>query len=57
MVIDYLKNCLINSERNEKELLTALLNMLADYPNSTIGIPFSDPVPDLIAKQDIVAVK
>jgi hypothetical protein len=57
MVIDYLKNCLINSERNEKELSTALLNMLADYPNSTIGIPFSEPVPDLIAKQDIVAVK
>ena len=57
MLIDYLKNCPINSERNEKELPTALLNMLADYPNSTIGIPFSEHVPDLTAKEDIVAVK
>jgi len=53
----YLKECPVHPERNEKELPTVLLNMLQDYPKTTIGIPFSEHVPDLTAKQDIIAVK
>ena len=35
----------------------ALLNLLKDYPNSVIGIPFSEHVPDLTEKKDIAVVK
>lgn len=57
MVYPYLKNCPVHAERNEKELPTALLNMLKDHPKTAIGIPFSEHVPDLTAKDDIVVVK
>ncbi|KAB5486051.1 MULTISPECIES: sugar phosphate nucleotidyltransferase [Flagellimonas] len=53
----YLKNCPIHPQRNEKELPTALLNMLGAYPETAIGIPLSEHVPDLTAKEDIVDVK
>lgn len=53
----YLKNCPVHPERDEKELPTVLLNMLNDYPRTALGIPFSEHVPDLTAKEDIVAVK
>lgn len=53
----YLKDCPVHKERNEKELPTAFLNMLKDYPGTAIGIPFSEHVPDLTAKDDIVTVK
>ena len=53
----YLKDCPVHPERNEKELPTALLNMLRDNPKTTIGLPFSEHVPDLTAKEDIVEVK
>nr|WP_298928527.1 sugar phosphate nucleotidyltransferase [uncultured Allomuricauda sp.] len=57
MFYEYLKNCPLNEVRNEKELPTALLNMIQDYPNTAIGVPFSEHVPDLTAKSDIIAVK
>jgi len=57
MVYKYLKNCPIHPERNEKELPSMLLNLLKDYPNSVIGIPFSEHVPDLTEKKDIEVVK
>ena len=44
-------------ERDEKELPTAFLNMLGEFPRSAIGVPFSEHVPDLTAKDDIVDVK
>lgn len=53
----YLKDCPVNAERDEKELPTALLNMLNDFPDSVQGIPLSEHVPDLTAKDDIVGVK
>uniref|UniRef100_UPI0040472EDE sugar phosphate nucleotidyltransferase n=1 Tax=Mariniflexile sp. TaxID=1979402 RepID=UPI0040472EDE len=53
----YLKNCPVHPERDEKELPTVLLNMISDYPKTTLGIPFSEHVPDLTAKEDIVEVK
>ena len=45
------------SERDEKELPTVLLNAIKENPNCTIGIPFSEHVPDLTAKEDILEVK
>ena len=57
MVYKYLRNCPIHPERNEKELPSMLLNLLKDYPNSVIGIPFSEHVPDLTEKKDIAVVK
>lgn len=53
----YLKDCPVHPERNEKELPTVLLNMLKDYPKTALGIPISEHVPDLTAKEDIADVK
>jgi glucose-1-phosphate adenylyltransferase len=53
----YLKNCPVHPERDEKELPTVLLNLLQDFPNTALGIPFSEHVPDLTAKEDIIEVK
>ena len=57
MLYEYLKNCPIQPDRNEKELPTALLNMLKNHPNSVKCIPFSEHVIDLTSKQDIETVK
>lgn len=57
MIYPYLRDCPINQERNEKELPTVLLNMLNTHPKTALGIPFSEHVPDLTAKEDIVSVK
>jgi glucose-1-phosphate adenylyltransferase len=56
-IYSYLKNCPVNPEREEKELPTVLLNALKEHPNTTLGIPFSEHVPDLTAKEDIAEVK
>jgi NDP-sugar pyrophosphorylase family protein len=53
----YLKNCPVNLERDEKELPTVLLNSLKEDGNTALGIPFSEHVPDLTAKEDIAEVK
>jgi NDP-sugar pyrophosphorylase family protein len=57
MVYPYLKNCPAHPERDEKELPTVLLNAIKENPNTTLGIPFSEHVPDLTAKEDIAEVK
>jgi len=53
----YLKSCPIHLIRNEKELPTALLNMVGDHPNSTKVVPISEHVPDLTSKEDIALMK
>ncbi len=53
----HLKNCPVHPERDEKELPTVLLNSVKENPNTTTGIPFSEHVPDLTAKEDIADVK
>jgi glucose-1-phosphate adenylyltransferase len=53
----HLKNCPVHPERDEKELPTVLLNAVKQNSNTTIGIPFSEHVPDLTAKEDIADVK
>lgn len=57
MLYPYLKNCPVHPERDEKELPTVLLNAIKDNPNTALGIPFSEHVPDLTAKEDIAEVK
>ncbi|WP_369048709.1 sugar phosphate nucleotidyltransferase [Tenacibaculum sp. UWU-22] len=57
MLYPYLKNCPVHPERDEKELPTALLNMIKDNPESTLGISFSEHVPDLTSKDDIEKVR
>ncbi|OXG00175.1 glucose-1-phosphate adenylyltransferase [Flavobacterium araucananum] len=53
----HLKNCPVHPERDEKELPTVLLNTVKEHPDTTLGIPFSEHVPDLTAKEDIADVK
>jgi NDP-sugar pyrophosphorylase family protein len=56
-IYPHLKNCPVHPEREEKELPTVLLNTVKENPNTTLGIPFSEHVPDLTAKEDIADVK
>lgn len=53
----YLKDCPVHPVRDEKELPTVLLNMIKGSSETALGIPFSEHVPDLTAKEDIAAVK
>ncbi|NJB71102.1 glucose-1-phosphate adenylyltransferase [Saonia flava] len=57
MFYPYLKNCPVHPERNEKELPTALLNMIQDHAQSTKIIPIAEHVIDLTSKQDIENVR
>ena len=57
MISDYIINCPVHSKRNEKELPTALLNMVKDYPKSVHAIAISEHVPGLTSKEDIVILK
>ena len=54
MIFDYLKNCPVNPERNEKELPTAIKNMLLEFPETLFCYPKSEHVPDLTSKDDII---
>jgi glucose-1-phosphate adenylyltransferase len=53
---EYLKNCPFDKLRNEKELPTAVLNLVKNQPNSVYGIPFEEHVPDLTSKNDILVL-
>jgi hypothetical protein len=57
MMYPYLKNCPINAKRNEKELPTAVLNCVKNNAQAFLGIPISEHVPDLTAKEDIILIK
>jgi len=57
LIYPYLKNCPIHLHRNEKELPTAILNMVKDNLDAMLGIPLSEYVPDLTAKDDINILK
>ena len=48
----FLKSCAPNPDRNEKELPTALMNMINEGI-SVKGIPIAEHVPDLTSKKDI----
>ena len=49
----FLKDCPFDPIRNEKELPTAVLNLSKNIPNSVLGIPHCEHVPDLTSKDDI----
>ncbi|TRZ44303.1 sugar phosphate nucleotidyltransferase [Robertkochia solimangrovi] len=49
----YLEHCPVNPVRNEKELPTAVLNMVAGKNGEMYGVPVSEKVPDLTSKSDI----
>ena len=50
----FLKECPVHQTRNEKELPSAILNMVHASPGSVIGIPMQEHVPDLTNKEDIL---
>ncbi|WP_224483849.1 sugar phosphate nucleotidyltransferase [Robertkochia aurantiaca] len=49
----FLKACPLHPVRDEKEIPTALLNLVAAKPGSVYGIPVSEHVPDLTSKEDL----
>ena len=53
----FLRDCPINIDRDEKELPTALLNMIQVYPTSVRGIPMQEHVPDLTTKGDLLLLE
>ncbi len=57
MLYEYVKSCPLNPKRNEKELPTAILNMVRENPKSMKGIPICEHVPDLTRKEDIIKVR
>lgn len=57
LFFSYLENCPVHPVRNEKELPSALLNMIKDHPRSTVTIPLAEHVPDLTSKSDIAIMK
>jgi len=50
---DFIKNCPINPIRIEKELPSAIVNMISDNSFYMKGIPIAEHVPDLTSKGDI----
>ena len=50
----FLKECSVHFERNEKELPSALLQMIKKHSNTMKGISLSEHVPDLTSKSDIL---
>ena len=54
VLYSFLRDCPINLDRDEKELPTALLNMIQAHPTSVKGIPMQEHVPDLTTKKDLL---
>ena len=52
-VYDYLRNCKINKDRGEKEIATAIQNMINDRNESIKVFKICEHVPDLTYKDDI----
>jgi glucose-1-phosphate adenylyltransferase len=56
-IYSFLKNCPIDPKRNEKELPTAILNMINESKSYLRGISFAEHVPDLTSKEDIAIMR
>ena len=54
---DFIKNCPINPIRNEKELPSAIVNMINENDLYMMGIPIAEHVPDLTSKADINIIR
>jgi glucose-1-phosphate adenylyltransferase len=57
MVLPFLVDCPVNPIRKEKELVTAVTNMVKSHPRSLKALPLKEHVPDLTYKEDIVRVQ
>ncbi len=57
VLYSFLSDCPIHLDRNEKELPTALLNMIQEHPRSVKGIPMQEHVPDLTTKKDLLLLE
>ena len=55
-VYKYLANCEINEERGEKEIATAIQNMINDGKGSVKVFKICEHVPDLTLKDDIILI-
>ena len=55
-IFNFLENCPLNPIRKEKELPTAIMNMLNQSSAYMKGIPIAEHVPDLTSKSDIIKV-
>jgi glucose-1-phosphate adenylyltransferase len=56
-IYSFLKNCPIDPKRKEKELPTAILNMINESKSYLRGISFAEHVPDLTSKEDIAIMR
>jgi len=56
-VFEFIKSCPINPLRNEKELPSALVNMINKDSLYIRGIPIAEHVPDLTSKADINTIQ
>lgn len=54
MVFPYIRSCPVHPKRNEKELPDAITNMIKDHRQAMRAIPWTEHIPDLTAKDDIV---
>tara|TARA_B100000683_G_scaffold48613_1_gene45732 strand:+ start:7556 stop:8389 length:834 start_codon:yes stop_codon:yes gene_type:complete len=54
---DFIKNCPINPIRIEKELPSAIVNMISNESLHMRGIPIAEHVPDLTSKADILTIQ
>jgi hypothetical protein len=54
---DFITNCPINPLRNEKELPSAIMNMITSSQSYMRAIPIAEHVPDLTSKKDIAILE
>ena len=52
----FLEECPFDPVRNEKELPTAMINMIKSKESYVKGIPIAEHVPDLTSKSDIITI-
>ncbi len=54
---EFIKSCPVNPLRNEKELPSAIVNMISQDSLYMKGIPIAEHVPDLTSKSDIQIIQ
>ena len=54
---EFIKSCPVNPLRNEKELPSAIVNMISHDSLYMKGIPIAEHVPDLTSKSDIQIIQ
>jgi glucose-1-phosphate adenylyltransferase len=57
MILPYLESCPLNPVRHEKELPTAVINMIKDHPKTCYAYPLKEHIPDLTNRDDIGVVR